>query len=231
MRILISDATWTSATLAHQLRGQGFYVSEAATGEDILTYAAQGRYDAILIDPDLPDTTAQSLLRHLRGAHPHMPVCLFARSWSHEATARALTAGADDVIPFPYDAPAIAARLRAYARRAQGFASQTLTHGGLTVELDGMAVRYAGQALHLTRLEYELVEMLALADGRLVTREAIMTKLYAWEDEPDPKIIDVYICRIRSKLAACGAPGDVLLTTFGQGYRVNAAAVPMRRAA
>ncbi|MGR3320382.1 MAG: winged helix-turn-helix domain-containing protein [Pseudooceanicola sp.] len=122
---------------------------------------------------------------------------------------------------WPYDGDEIASRLRAYIRRSHGFASQAPSFGGLTVDLDRRVVSFGARSIHLTRLEYELVEMLTLADGRLVSRDAIMTRLYGWEDEPEAKIIDVYICRIRAKLATLDAPRGLIATRVGHGYRID----------
>ena len=114
------------------------------------------------------------------------------------------------------------ARLRAYVRRARGFARPQIGLGVLTLDLDLRQVRAGGTLVPLTRLEYEIVESLALRRGAVMTREEIMLQLYAWEDEPDAKILDVYLCRIRSKLAAAGAGGSLIATSYSHGYRLAA---------
>lgn len=229
MRILITDNTWSMASLGRLMRNEGFFVSEAADAGDVIAHAEQGQYDAILIDPDLPDMEMPRLIRALRAVHPHMPICMVARRWTRCDRHRAYAAGADDVIGWPLDGAEVASRIRAYARRARGHAEQVLDLAGLRVDLDRRIAGFAGTWLRLTRLEYELVEMLALAGGRLVRRDDIMSKLYAWRNEPDPKIIDVYVCRIRARLAELGAPEGLIATSFGKGYRVDPSA--MRTAA
>lgn len=221
MRILITDCTWNMATLARMMSDQGFLVSEAADAEDVLTQIAQGDFDAVLIDPDLPDMAGSALIRRIRHENERLPICAFARSWTDRDRLRAYAAGADDVVGWPYDAAEIAARIRAFARRARGFAVPAPEIAGLSVDFDRRRVCYAGQSIHLTRLEYEIVETLALANGRLVERDTIMTRLYGWEDEPDAKILDVYICRIRAKLATLGAPAVLISTSFGRGFRIH----------
>ncbi|WP_375688665.1 response regulator transcription factor [Pseudooceanicola sp. LIPI14-2-Ac024] len=221
MRILITDTTWNMATLAKMMRDQGFCVSEAANGEDVVAHVEHGIYDAVLIDPDLPDMEFTTLVRRLRGMAPQLPICLFDRDWTEKNRLRAYAAGADAVTGWPYQPDEIAAQMRAFARRARGFATQMPSFAGLTIDLDRRAVRFAGQSVHLTRLEYELIETLALANGTLVDRDTIMSRLYGWEDEPDPKIIDVYICRIRAKLATLDAPRALISTNFGNGYRLD----------
>lgn len=221
MRILVSENTWSMATLARQMRDEGFFVSEARDAEDLIAHVEQGQFDAVLIDPDLPDMPATRLIRRLRALSEALPICMIAREWDDRDRLRAYAAGADDVSDYPREGLELAARLRAYVRRSRGFAIQTPSFAGLTVDLDRRRVCFDGRSIHLTRLEYELIEMLALANGRLVERDAIMTKLYGWQDEPDPKIIDVYMCRIRAKLATLDAPSALIATSFGMGYRLD----------
>lgn len=220
MRILMTDTSWTMATLAKLMRDEGFLVSEAADAEDVLTHVAQCQYDAVLIDPDLPDMDSSALIRRLRAAAQQLPILLFSREVSDRDRLRAFAAGADEVTGWPFNGPEIAARLRAFARRARGFATAAPEFCGLSVDFDRRRVCYRGRSIHLTRLEYELVETLALANGRLVEREALMTRLYGWDNEPDWKILDVYICRIRAKLATLDAPAELISTSFGRGYRI-----------
>ena len=220
MRLLVADTTWNIAGLAHALRKEGFYVTEAGSGAELLEFASSAEQNAILIDPDLPDMDAGDLIARLRADHPRMVIVVVSRRVEDAMRTRFMARGADELFEWPAKPVEIAARLRAYVRRTCGFASPQLTSGALTLNVEERAVHWGQMPLHLTRLEYELIEMLMLRAGGMVTRDQIMLQLYAWQDEPDPKIIDVYICRIRSKLAAIGAPEDVLVTAFGQGVRI-----------
>ena len=228
MRLLVADTTWNIAGLAHAMRKEGFYITEGGSGAELLEYASSAEQNAILIDPDLPDMDAGELIARLRAAHPRMVIVVVSRRIEEAMRTKFMIRGADELIEWPSKPVEIAARLRAYIRRACGFATPLLEAGALSVDVEGRAVRWGEMPLHLTRLEYELIEMLVLRAGGMVTREQIMLQLYAWQDEPDPKIIDVYICRIRAKLAAIGAPEDVLVTAFGQGVRIPML-TPLRR--
>jgi len=221
MRLLITDTTWNTAAMTTLMRDRGFLLSEAANGDEVLTHLAQGDYDAVLVDQDLPDMAATCLIRRIRARAPQMPVCLCTSQVAPRDRLRALAAGADDVLVWPYSGDEVAARIRAFARRARGFASPTPEVAGLTVDFDRRVISFGGEQLRLTRLEYELVETLVLARGRVVPRETIITRLYGWDGEPEWKILDVYICRIRAKLAVLGAPPELIATSFGQGYRIN----------
>lgn len=225
MRLLVTDTTWNIAGLAHAMGKEGFYITEAASGAEVLEYASSAEQNAILIDPDLPDMNAGDLTARLRATYPRMVIVVASRRVDDELRRSFMARGADEVIEWPCKPVEIAARLRAYIRRACGFAHPVLETGPLSVNVDARAVHWGDMPIHLTRLEYELVEMLVLRAGGMVSREQIMLQLYAWQDEPDPKIIDVYICRIRAKLAAIGAPEDVLVTAFGQGVRMPALSV------
>lgn len=232
MRILLTDTTWNMAILAKELRDAGFFVTEAADAAEIMEFAQAGQQDAILIDPDLPGGDALDLVRRLRALNRFIPICLMARDPDEAAMSRALSQGADDVMRWPdFDTPQILARLRAYIRRAAGFAQPEVEVGDLVLNLDTQSVRLGDMPVHLTRLEYELIETMALRNGRLITREEIMLQLYAWQDEPDAKIIDVYICRLRAKFAAAGAHEDVIVTSFARGYRLATLPLEVMQAA
>lgn len=221
MRILLTDTTWNMAILARELRDAGFFVTDAADGAEVMEFVRNGQQDAILIDPDLPDGHAMDLIRRIRATNRHIPVCLFAREVTDAALSRALMQGADDMIRWPdHGIGDIMARLRAYIRRAAGFAATEIEVGSLTLNLETQEVRVGTMPVHLTRLEYELIETMALRNGALITREEIMLQLYAWKDEPDARIIDVYICRLRAKIAAAGAGEEVIATSFNRGYRL-----------
>lgn len=228
MRILISETNWTTSALIKDLRAAGFFVTEANDGEELIEFALNGTQDAILFDLDLPDMKGNDVLRSLRAILPHTPICATASNPTTEVRLRLLEHGADEVFSAEADPSVIAAHLRAFVRRTAGFSTPILRNGNLEIDLNTQAVLVGGLPMRLTRLEYELIEMLTLRNGTLVTREMIMSQLYAWEDEPDPKIIDVYICRIRSKMAALGAADDLIHTSFALGYRIDPpAAAPM----
>lgn len=224
MRILLTDTTWNMAILAKKLRDQGFFVSEAGDVPELMEYIQSGQQDAVIIDPDLPSGEVFALIRQLRAMNSRLPICLNTRDADDKFRMRALSAGADDIFNTDLPMEELAARLRAYVRRSSGFATAKLDVGDLRIDLEAQKVCLRDMPVHLTRLEYELIETMALRNGALISRDQIMLQLYAWKDEPDAKIIDVYICRIRAKLAAAGAREEVITTSFAQGYRLNARA-------
>ena len=222
MRILLTDTTWNMAILARVLRDSGFFVTEAADSAEVMEFVQSGQQDAVLIDPDLPDGDAMDLVWRIRALNRHIPICLFSREVAEGDMTRALAQGADDMIRWPDSGVGdIMARLRAYIRRAAGFAAPEIQIGEMEIDLEAQTVRVGDMPVHLTRLEYELIETMALRKGALISREEIMLQLYAWQDEPDAKIIDVYICRLRAKLAAAGLTEELIVTSFARGYRLT----------
>ncbi len=224
MRILLTDTTWNMASLSKELKTAGFFVTEAANAAELMEYARNGQQDAILIDPDLPDGQARDVLRKLRHAHPQMPICMIARKVTKEDRLTALALGADDHIQWPHtDDGDLIVRLRAFVRRAAGFSTPEIRVGDLVLNLETQKVRFGDTPVHLTRLEYELLESMALRTGALTTRDEIMLQLYAWQNEPDARIIDVYVCRLRAKFAAAGADYQIIVTAVAHGFRLNVA--------
>lgn len=218
MRVLLSDTNWTTSTIAHDLKQAGLYVTLAHTGEDLMEHAKAGEQDIILLDMDMPDMSVYEVMRGLSFLAA-APVTVMTPAGDVDARLKAFAAGADDCVESNVPGAELYARLVAVARRYAGFAAAELSLGSLSVNVFERRASVHGQPMHLSRLEYELVEMLVLRRGRLASRDQIMAQLYAWEDEPDARIIDVYICRIRAKIAELGGEPEMISTSVGRGYR------------
>jgi two-component system cell cycle response regulator CtrA len=122
----------------------------------------------------------------------------------------------------------IVARHPAIVRRRAGRATPRIDVGGMMLDIDTQTVEVAGQDMHLTRLEYQLLEFLALGANTVRSREDILTQLYMLEDEPHSRIVEAYICRIRRKMDDLGADSSVLETVWGRGYMLrDVSALPM----
>lgn len=218
MRVLLSDTNWATSTVAHELKQAGLYVTLAHNGEDLMEHAKAGEQDIILLDMDMPDMSVFDMLRGLSFLAA-APVTVLTAKGDLDARLRAFGAGADDCVDVGTEPAELVARLIAVARRYVGFSSAELSLGSLSVNVFERRASVRGRPMHLSRLEYELVEMLVLRRGRLASRDQIMAQLYAWEDEPDARIIDVYICRIRSKIQELGGEPEMISTSVGRGYR------------
>lgn len=224
MRILMSETTWHSATIATDLARAGFLLTRADTGAETLVYATDGAQSAILIDHDLPDMSAHHLLRRLRYLHPRMPLFVLIPAKMDWPDRKILfDHGADDLIPTALPAVELVARLRAAIRRAGGFAAPVLGLGALQIDTSDQSVTIHGRPLSLTRKEYEILEMLALARNRMISRDALMNQLYALSDEPGARILNVYLSRIRSAISAAGGDPAMVETIRGAGYLLRTA--------
>jgi len=138
--------------------------------------------------------------------------------------------GADDYITKPFDRAELIARIQAVVRRCKGFSQPALRIGPLELNLDSREVMVDGSEVHLTGKEYAILELLVLRKGMVLTKEAFLNQLYGGMDEPEMKIIDVFICKLRKKLAAAGV-GDMIGTVWGRGYMVrDPSSAPVSRA-
>jgi two-component system cell cycle response regulator CtrA len=128
--------------------------------------------------------------------------------------------GADDFISKPFDRDELIARIQAVIRRSKGYSQPALRIGNLQLNLDSREVQANGNPVHLTGKEYAILELLVLRRGMVLTKEAFLNHLYGGIDEPEMKIIDVFICKLRKKLAQAGA-GNLIGTVWGRGYMMR----------
>jgi two-component system cell cycle response regulator CtrA len=169
------------------------------------------------------------VLRRLRATRVETPVLILSGWGKTQAKVRGFGAGADDFITKPFDGQELVARIQAVVRRAKGFAQPTLTIGGLTLNLASREVTVDGVPVHLTGKEYAVLELLTLRKGTVLTKEAFLNHLYGGMDEPEVKIIDVFICKLRKKLAQAGAD-NLIGTVWGRGYVMRDPMQPLGRA-
>ena len=226
MRVLLIDADPTATrALTGLLRGGGAVVEHAATGEDGLDLVRHYDYDLVLLDLALPDVDGTEVVRRMRAARIETPAVVLSAQAKAETKVRAFGAGADDFVVKPYDPAELQARLQAVMRRSKGYSQPTLVLGSLQLNLDSREVLVAGRPVHLTGKEYAILELLVLRKGMVLTKEAFLNHLYGGMDEPEMKIIDVVICKLRKKLSDGGAP-NLIGTVWGRGYMVRDVAAP-----
>ena len=152
-----------------------------------------------MLDLNLPDISGYEVLRSLRSAKVHTPILILSGLSGIEDKIRGLGLGADDYLPKPFHKDELVARIHALVRRSKGHANSIITIGDLIVDLEARNVELYGQKLHLTGKEYQMLELLALRKGTTLTKEIFLNQLYGDLDEPDAKIIDVFICRDQKK--------------------------------
>jgi len=215
--LLVEDDTIVARGVSLALKAASMIVDTADAGEESLELARLYDYDIIVLDLMLPDMEGYEVVRRLRAARIETPVLILSGLTRPQAKVRGFGMGADDYITKPFDQQELVARIQAIVRRAKGFSQPTLTVGPLTLNLGSREVVVEGRNVHLTGKEYAVLELLTLRKGVVLTKEAFLNHLYGGMDEPEVKIIDVFICKLRKKLAQAGG-GDLIGTVWGRGY-------------
>ncbi len=216
--LLIEDDSATAQTIEVMLKSEGFNVYTTDLGEEGVDLGKIYDYDLILLDLSLPDMSGLDVLRQLRVARIDTPVMILSGSTEIETKVKSFGGGADDYMTKPFHKDELVARIHAVVRRSKGHAQSVIKTGEILVNLDAKTVEVSGSRVHLTGKEYQMLELLSLRKGTTLTKEMFLNHLYGGMDEPELKIIDVFICKLRKKLAnATGMPAPIE-TVWGRGY-------------
>jgi two-component system cell cycle response regulator CtrA len=225
MRILLVEDDATAARgISMIFRSEGSVVDLADTGEEALELVRHYDYDIVVLDLMLPDMEGFDVVRRMRAARIDVPVLILSGISRPQAKIKGLCMGADDFITKPFDRGELIARMQAIVRRSKGFSQAILEVGSLRLNVDTHDVSIDGRPVRLTGKEYAILELLILRKGTMLTKEAFLNHLYGGMDEPDIKIIDVFVCKLRKKLNAAGGAG-LIGTVWGHGYVLRHAAV------
>ena len=200
--LLIEDDSATAQSIELMLKSESFNVYTTDLGEEGVDLGKLYDYDIILLDLNLPDMSGYEVLRTLRVSKVKTPILILSGLAGIEDKVRGLGFGADDYMTKPFHKDELVARIHAIVRRSKGHAQSVITTGDLTVNLDTKTVEVHSQRVHLTGKEYQMLELLSLRKGTTLTKEMFLNHLYGGMDEPELKIIDVFICKLRKKLAA-----------------------------
>ncbi len=219
--LLIEDDAGIAKSIELMLKVESIYVYKTDLGEEGVDLAKIYDYDVILLDLNLPDMSGYEVLRSLRSAKVHTPILILSGLASIEDKIRGLGLGADDYLSKPFHKDELIGRIHALVRRSKGHADSVIAIGDLIINLEVRNVELYGQKLHLTGKEYQMLELLALRKGSTLTKEMFLNHLYGDLDEPDAKIIDVFICKIRKKLINASGGQDYIETIWGRGYALR----------
>lgn len=229
MRImLVEDDMLLAQGLTDRLEDQGFDVDEADRGEDALELTDIYEYQVMILDLPLPDMSGDEVLDNLRAKNEHLPVLILSGEADVEARLSCLRAGTDDYLTKPFNIDELVARLHALVRRANGHANNRLQFGDITLDLTARDVRVGNTRVELTSKEYQMLELLCLRKGSVVSKESFLDHLNGGMDEPEMKIIDVFICKLRKKSKT---PGLRTRLSKRFGDAVIASIFPNRNAA
>ena len=218
--LLVEDDTTTAEGLRLMLTAAGITLDLIDSGREALTLVRHYDYDIVILDLGLPDIDGTEVLRAMRSARVSIPVLVLSGLSSMEAKISALTAGADDYMTKPFDGRELIARVRSVIRRSKGFSQPALQLGALELDQQSHSVSFDGRPVALTRKEFSILELMMLRKGMSLSKDAFLNHLYGGIDEPDAKIIDVFVCKLRKKLSEAGAK-DLIQTMWGCGYMIR----------
>ncbi len=216
--LLIEDDRLLAQSIELMLNNEKFIVYSSNNGEEGIELAKLYDYDLILLDLNLPDMSGYDVLNNLRLHKNKTPVLILSGLSDPVEKVKGLGFGADDFVTKPFHKEELVARMHAIIRRSKGHAQSLIIIGDLVVNLDNKTVEVAGQQLHLTGKEYQMLELLALRKGTTLTKEMFLNHLYGGMDEPELKIIDVFICKLRKKIEAVSNGIIYIDTVWGRGY-------------
>lgn len=219
MRILlIEDDPATTKSIELMLGHANLNVYSTAFGEEGVELAKLYDYDLILLDLSLPDMSGHEVLRQVRLARVETPALILSGSDDTESKLKGFGFGADDYLTKPFHRDELVARIHAIIRRSKGHSQSVIRTGRINVNLDAKTVDIEGDPVHLTGKEYQMLELLSLRKGTTLTKEMFLNHLYGGMDEPELKIIDVFICKLRKKLAKATGGETHIETVWGRGY-------------
>ena len=199
--LLIEDEPTTARAIELMLSAEGFNVYSTDLGEEGLDLGKLYDYDIILLDLNLPDMHGYDVLKRLRVARVTTPVLILSGIGEMDSKVRSFGFGADDYVTKPFHREELIARIHAVVRRSKGHSQS----------VDSARV-------HLTGKEYAMLELLSLRKGTTLTKEMFLNHLYGGMDEPELKIIDVFICKLRKKLSLACDGENYIETVWGRGY-------------
>jgi two-component system cell cycle response regulator CtrA len=216
--LLVEDDPTTSKSIELMLQNANLNVYATDLGEEGVDLAKLYDYDLILLDLNLPDMNGHDVLRQLRMAKVETPILILSGQDDTENKLKGFGFGADDYMTKPFHRQELVARIHAIVRRSKGHAQSVIETGKFTVNLDAKTVEVEGAPVHLTGKEYQMLELLSLRKGTTLTKEMFLNHLYGGMDEPELKIIDVFICKLRKKLSEATGGENYIETVWGRGY-------------
>jgi two-component system, cell cycle response regulator CtrA len=219
--LLIEDDSATAQSIELMLKSESFNVYTTDLGEEGIDLGKIYDYDIILLDLNLPDMSGLEVLRSLRVSKVRTPILILTGLATIEDKVRGLDFGADDYMTKPFNRNELVARIHAIVRRSKGHAESIIKTGDLIVNLNSRTVEVNGASVYLTIKEYKLLELLTLRKGATIPKEMFLNHLYGGVDEPESKIIDVFMCKLRKKLAMASGGDEFIETVWARGYMLR----------
>jgi two-component system cell cycle response regulator CtrA len=219
--LLVEDEASTALSVQLALAAHAMVCDTTDCGREAIQMAKRFDYDIMIIDLKLPDMNGMDLLLSLRSAKVRVPVLILSGLTETEHKIKGLGSGADDYLTKPFNRGELIARVQAIVRRSRGHSESIIRFGDVAVNLDTRTVEVNGTPLHLTSKEYAILELLAMRKGTVLTKEMFLNHLYGGIDEPELKIIDVFVCKLRKKLSEASGGVNHIQTVWGRGYMLQ----------
>ena len=216
--LLIEDDSAAAQSIELMLKSESFTVYTTDLGEEGIDLGKIYDYDIILLDLNLPDMSGFEVLRSQRLSKVKTPTLILSGLAGVEDKVKGFGVGADDYMTKPFHKDELVARIHAIVRRSKGHAQSVIQTDDLVVNLDTKTSEVNGARVHLTGKEYAMLELLSLRKGMTLTKEMFLNHLYGGIDEPEVKIIDVFMCKLRKKLAGASGGKNYIETVWGRGY-------------
>jgi two-component system, cell cycle response regulator CtrA len=216
--LLVEDDQAMAKSITLMLKSENFVVDTTDLGEDGLEIGKIYDYDIIILDLMLPDIDGYEVLRRLRDARVDTPILILSGLSELDNKVKGLGFGADDYLTKPFEKRELIARIQAIVRRSKGHAKSIIKTGKISVNLDDHTVEVDSKPIHLTGKEFGILELLSLRKGTTLTKEMFLNHLYGGMDEPELKIIDVFVCKLRKKLSMACNGENYIETVWGRGY-------------
>jgi two-component system cell cycle response regulator CtrA len=216
--LLVEDDISTAKSVSVMLNALGYVVDVANSGEDGIEIGRLYDYDVFILDLMLPDMDGYDVLQRLRRTGVTTPILILSGLLETDNKIKCFSFGADDYLTKPFDQGELAARLRAIVRRSNGHCGSIIQAGRLSVDLEAKTASVDGAPVPLTTKEYAILELLALRKGQTLNKTQFLDHIYGGVDEPDLKIVDVFICKLRKKLERISGGETFIATVWGRGY-------------
>lgn len=216
--LIVEDDELIAKSISMALDDEGHHYHIANTAEDGMNAVREDIFDAVILDINLPDGDGFQFTKTMRRNQINASVLVVSGRATVTDRVVALHSGADGYLTKPFDRQELIASLTAIVRRANGHSDSRIVTGPIIVDLNKHEVMIGKKRLKLTAKEYHILELLSLRKGSTLTKAHFINHLYGGIDEPESKIIDVFICKLRRKLSALTEGENYIHTVWGQGY-------------
>ena len=219
--LLIEDDASTAKSLQIAIEAEKIAVDVSDTGEDGMAMAKLYEYDIIILDMMLPDVDGFKVLQNLRLNNVTTPVLVLSGLTGSDNKIKGLGIGADDYVTKPFNVQEIIERIRAIVRRTNGISHSVIEIGDLAIDTNARSVAVKGRKVHLTSKEYAILELMSMRKGTPIKKDSFLDHLYNGIDEPELKIIDVFVCKLRKKIMDASGGDNYIETVWGRGYMLS----------